>query len=421
MAWIGRVDLPGHTQSPCHDPAPGFTSMPHSLHGVCRSLIRLVVWCLLGIVSQGVSLAQDAGHVTFRFGGPRHGREATEQVTISCDAISHHVFDRLLRDYVDARGMVCYSAWRATPRDVDRLCGYLLSLSHVDPNLPSQREAVMAYFINAYNALTLWGILHEYPVASIQRIDGKRTTFAIFDDVQLWSGDAYHSLNGIENDVLRPMGDFRIHFALVCAAKGCPRLRHRAYTAEQLHWQLDDNAREFFADSARFRITRFTGTVHLSPILKWYRDDFGETDCDLVRTVFRYLPPDDQAWLAAHPHWTMKYLGYNWALNDRCPTVGVALASAPYKMWSKLSPKVESLKNIGGIMRGRPTADACSAAAPSEMMGEPLMMDEQPAFDQPPPLDQPPPPLGPTPAAIESADPELLLGPPTEIGSVIIE
>ncbi|MEO8269711.1 MAG: DUF547 domain-containing protein [Aureliella sp.] len=72
----------------------------------------------------------------------------------------------------------------------------------------------------------------RHTVASIQRIDGKRTTFAIFDELQLWDGINFVSLNGIENDVLRPMGDPRIHFALVCAARGCPRLQNRAYTAD---------------------------------------------------------------------------------------------------------------------------------------------------------------------------------------------
>ena len=94
------------------------------------------------------------------------------------------------------------------------------------------------------------------PVASIQQIDGKRTQFAIFDDLQFWAGDQYLSLNGIENDILRPLGDPRIHFALVCAAKGCPRLRNRAYTADQLHFQLEDNAREFFSDRNRFHISK---------------------------------------------------------------------------------------------------------------------------------------------------------------------
>ena len=314
------------------------------------------------IVSGETSWAGD----TLRFGGPAVSADDSAEKSVSFDQISHAAFDVMLQHYVDCDGQVCYSEWQDSGCDVNRLSAYITSLSQVDPSLPSSHEAMMSYYINAYNAMTIWGILREYPVASIQRIDGKRTQFAIFDDLQFWAGDRYLSLNGIENDVLRPLGDPRIHFALVCAAKGCPRLRNRAFSAEQLHWQLDDNAREFFADRNRSHLSKLTRTVKMSPILKWYRDDFGQTDHQVVQTVFQYLPAEDRQWLSCHPGWKFEYLGYNWALNDQCPTLRVALAAAPYKEWSKLSPRVEPLKKklMGGSTASAGVAECGCAELP---------------------------------------------------------
>ncbi|WP_442508029.1 DUF547 domain-containing protein [Novipirellula sp. SH528] len=299
-------------------------------------------WLILaGAISLMLSPQAD-GQSPLRFGGP--GFISPSQ--ISFDEVSHESFDFLLGRYVDANGMVCYSQWQQYNSDVRKLESYLQSLTQVDPALPARHEAKMAYYINAYNAMTIWGILQEYPVASIQRIDGKRTSFAIFDDLKLWDGESYLSLNGIENDVLRPMKDPRIHFALVCAARGCPRLRNRAYNAEKLHWQLDDNAREFFSSYSRFHVSRAMRTVHMSPILDWYRDDFGQTDHEVVTTVFPYLPVRDQQWLTQHHDWRFKYLGYDWSLNAQCPTAGVRISAIPYRAYSIISPKLRPLKSM---------------------------------------------------------------------------
>lgn len=305
--------------------------------------------------------AGESSGTVLRFGSPTNVVDAADPM-IGLDEISHTTFDNLLQRYVDDDGLVCYSQWQDSCCDESRLQAYIHSLTKFDPSIPSSNEAMMAFYINAYNALTIWGVLHEYPVASIQQIDGKRTQFAIFDDLQFWAGHQYLSLNGIENDILRPLGDPRIHFALVCAAKGCPRLRNRAYTAEQLHFQLEDNAREFFSDRNRFHISKRTRTVKMSPILKWYRDDFGQTDYDVVKTVFPFLPAEDRQWLSCHPGWKFEYLGYNWAINDQCPTIGIALAAGPYKMWSKMSPRIEPFKEKLTRSRSRSASNGCTCA-----------------------------------------------------------
>ncbi len=324
------------------------------------------------ILASGFQSSGQGGDV-LRFG------EASQNGQWSYEEISHAPLNTLLQKYVDCKGMVCYRQWRENCSDTHQLEAYLQSLTQIDPALPSREEAKTAYYINAYNAMTLWGIMHEYPVTSIQRIDGKRTTFAIFDDLKFWDGNTFVSLNGIENDVLRPKGDPRIHFALVCAAKGCPRLRNQAYEAGSLHWQLDDNAREFFSDQSRFHVSELTNTVHMSPILDWYREDFGETDHQVVTTVFAYLPKQSQQWLSQHCDWKFRYLGYDWSLNDQCPTVSVKLSAIPYRTYSKFSPMVKSFKSMLPVSKppSEVACDGCDIIAPQEllpMIQEPLPM-----------------------------------------------
>ncbi len=353
---------------------------------MCTRLTRpFTLAFVLGLILPLLSAGEraEAGCV-MKFGGP------DKSVPLrSFDEIDHTELDTLLRHYVDDRGRVCYGDWAEHRGDVHRLQAYLFGLTQVDPSRASSSQAAMAYYINAYNALTLWGILDNYPVVSIQNLDGEKSRYAVFDDLQLWVGDRFLSLNGIENDALRPMGDPRIHFALVCAARGCPRLRNEAYRAEYIDGQLNDNAVEFFSDRNRFQISRLTAKVKISPILKWYREDFGHTDDQVIATVFRFLPREDQCWLAAHAGWKLAYLGYDWGLNDGCPAAKVAVGRMPYRAYSKISPLIAPLM---------PSADERSnAAAPTPastpmQRSQPPMQRSQPA---PLPRSEPPAPLPP--------------------------
>lgn len=299
------------------------------------SISALHLACLLIVIFAARTV--EAGCV-MRIGEPNESADS-----ISIDQINHSEFDALLKRYVDEHGQVCYSRWKANGGDVDRLTNYLFQLGRVDPSATASRESKLAYYINAYNAVALWGILDCYPVPSIQSLDGKKSPYDIFEDLRLWTGDGYLSLNGIENDVLRPMRDPRIHFTLVCAARGCPRLRNEAYAAGQIDWQLTDDAKEFFSRRQRFHISKLTGTVKISPILKWYREDFGRYDREVIAAVYPFLPERDRRWLATHSRWKLNYLGYDWGLNDRCPTLSVSLGRIPHSLYAQVSPLIAPL------------------------------------------------------------------------------
>ena len=158
--------------------------------------------------------------------------------------VDHSAWDRLLRRHVSG-GMVDYDAFARPPE----FARYLASLDRVDPaTLP--RAERLAFWINAYNAFTIQLINRHGERRSIRNIN---RTLGVIPGSGPWSermvhvGGKVYTLDDVEQRIIRPeFGEPRIHFALVCAAKGCPPLRSEAYTGARLEAQLDDQARIFF-------------------------------------------------------------------------------------------------------------------------------------------------------------------------------
>lgn len=236
---------------------------------------------------------------------------------VSFDQIDHSVWDALLARHVDERGQVTYGAWKQSGSDVQQLNAYLKTLSAADPGIRSSREATLAFWINAYNAVTVQGILREYPTDSIRNHTAKLFGYNIWDDLQLIVGGKRYSLNQIEHEVLRKMGEPRIHFAIVCASIGCPRLLNQAYTSERLDSQLQINTNDFFANAQNFRFDQASNTIYLSSILDWFGEDFGADRATQLRRIAPWLPSEPAKASAATGRANVSYLSYDWSLNGR--------------------------------------------------------------------------------------------------------
>ena len=232
--------------------------------------------------------------------------------------VSHRVWDELLRRYVDADGLVDYASWKQSPEDVQRLDEYLAALSRVDEARGATMSQRLAFWINAYNAVTVRGILREYPTTSIQNHVARVWGYNIWRDLKLIVGDRRYSLGQMEHSMLRTLNEPRIHFAIVCASRGCPRLLDEAYTVERLDEQLQQNTLAFFADPTKCRVERSRNELHLSPILRWYAADFGQSQSDVLQRIADWLPEDAQA-VARSNGLRVVYLDYDWTLNEQAP------------------------------------------------------------------------------------------------------
>lgn len=194
------------------------------------------------------------------------------------DAFRHDAWDALLRQNVvrlrdgQATG-VDYAGMGA---DQQRLSGYLDAVSAVtqaqfDAWLPNEQ---LAFLINAYNAWTVQLVLTAYPgiesirdLGSLLKSPWRKKFIPLLGRTR--------SLDDIEHTMIRGSGRYhepRIHFAVNCASIGCPALRAEAFRGDRLGAQLENQTRLFLSD--RSRNGRVGDTLRVSPIFKWYREDF---------------------------------------------------------------------------------------------------------------------------------------------------
>jgi hypothetical protein len=279
-------------------------------------LLKVLGW------SGGAMAAITVGVLIVHWNRPKVviGGPAADVPRLALDQVDHGAFDLLLGNYVDDRGLVAYRRWKASSDDMRSLDEYLASLGAVDLHAPASRSAQLAYWINAYNALTIKGILREYPTSSIRKHTAIVGAYNMWRDLLLPIDDREYSLDDIEHDFLRgQLREPRIHFALVCAAKGCPPLRNRAFNATDLDDQLADNALRFFAQPTSFRADAGQRTIYISELFDWYGGDFAATPVEQIRLLRPYFPAKDTLSWIDEPNLTIKYLDYDWALNDQEP------------------------------------------------------------------------------------------------------
>ncbi len=245
------------------------------------------------------------------------GQRVAAANLVSMDQIDHASWDQLLQKYVNERGQVNYRGWQASGDDLVALDNYLNTLSRASTGVVAERESVLAFWINAYNAVTVKGILREYPTSSIRNHTAKLVGYNIWKDLILLVGNSGRSLDDIEHQILRPLGEPRIHFAIVCASHSCPRLLNRAYTKENLENLLALNTRAFFADPENFRYDAAKRQFQMSSILKWFGEDFGEDQAAQLNSIAAWLPKREATQAALNNSVRVSWLKYDWSLNDQ--------------------------------------------------------------------------------------------------------
>ncbi|MBI1747529.1 MAG: DUF547 domain-containing protein [Acidobacteria bacterium] len=243
-------------------------------------------------------------------------------------------YARVLKTYVNDQGLVNYKEMKAHSQTLDAFVHALGKLDSKAYDAWTGPEKI-AFWINAYNALTLEAIIRHYPIhASVIRSvvfpkNSIRQIPGVWDKRDWLVMGRHVSLDDIEHETLRKQfHEPRIHMALVCASIGCPPLRNELYTGAQLDDQLDDQARRLLTNPQKFRIDRDLGRVYISPLFKWFGEDFvktygtgekffghGQTERAVLNFVSRYLEARDRDYLAAGKY-RVEYLDYDWSLNE---------------------------------------------------------------------------------------------------------
>jgi len=180
-------------------------------------------------------------------------------------------------------------------------------LNKTNPKKLKNKNEKLAFFINAYNILAIKVVLDHWPMESI------KDAGSLFSSV--WKKNAGKinnkpvSLDMIEHDILRKMGEPRIHMAVVCASVSCPDLRNEPFISKELSEQLDDQTRLFLANPKKGLAVK-GNDVHVSRIFDWFEHDFD--DVGGLKKFFASYRND------LPKKYSLKAdLPYNWNLNSR--------------------------------------------------------------------------------------------------------
>ncbi|HEX9971001.1 MAG TPA: DUF547 domain-containing protein [bacterium] len=247
----------------------------------------------------------------------------------------HGIFDQILQKYVKD-GLVDYQSLKKNQND---LTAYLNQLEQVKPDEFQQwsKAEQKAFWINAYNAITIEGILRNYPIQwdgmiararfpqnSIRQIGG------FWDKVFVKIMGKDLTLNDIEHKILRKeFDDPRIHFAIVCASIGCPILESRAFFADNLEHRLEQSTRNFITNPEKVRLGQKENVLFLSAIFDWYKEDFSvsveklkrfenysQAEQGIIEFVINYFPEVEQNYIVRNQP-KIKYFDYDWSLNEQ--------------------------------------------------------------------------------------------------------
>ncbi|MBD3345149.1 MAG: DUF547 domain-containing protein [Chitinivibrionales bacterium] len=306
-ALAGKTEIQKSEQSKAHPPAVKKT--PH------WKLLFYAVPALILMLFAGITLAEPSvvrGPVKWLvslFGPPDVTMKEAYAPKPQGPSFDHSLFDSLLQVHVDKKGLVDYQALAQQPEPLRR---YIRQIGEAPFDAMGRNEK-LALLINAYNAFTLQLILEYLPLESIRDIPQDKR----WKDQRWRIGSHTWSLDQIEHEQIRPkFKEPRIHFALVCAAIGCPILRQEAYRASRIDDQLEAQAVYTHNHPRWFRYPSDDESVFLTKLYQWYEGDFEQIAGSALQYAARYSRKLKQS-LKKGKTPDIQWLEYDWRLNSR--------------------------------------------------------------------------------------------------------
>lgn len=209
---------------------------------------------------------------------------------LSTVVVSHEEWQAILSKYVitntEKINLVDYPQLKKD--GLEKLKKYIDNMSTISVDSLSRNEQ-LAYWINLYNALTVYTVAQYYPIGSIQEIDISPGLFNMgpWGATLITIADTPLSLDEIDNRIVRPIwNDPRTHYALNNASIGAANLRRQAFSGASIDKQLNEAAAEFINSPRGAQLIE--GKLIISKIYDWYRDDFGGTDKDVIEHLKQF-------------------------------------------------------------------------------------------------------------------------------------
>lgn len=243
---------------------------------------------------------------------------ATTNAAASSHASEGYIplYQSLLNEYTEATDTIVqtrvnYRGLRKDPR-WKQLIG---QVGKTNPKQLQTQEQRLAYWVNVYNIFAIDLIVDNYPIDGIKDIGSFFTPVWNVPAGKI-SGRSY-TLEEVEHKILRPMGDPRIHAAIVCASVSCPPLARTAFEAATLDAQLDAILRAFLGNPKKgLLLDRAKSALHVSKIFDWFESDF-EPHGGVPHFLLPHITADDAEWIRQQGgDLDLRYLHYDWNLNE---------------------------------------------------------------------------------------------------------
>jgi hypothetical protein len=266
------------------------------------------------------------GLLTVKALGLRSVSVDAEPFVLPAEGFDYAWWDGALGRWAHDEG-IDYDAVRSEERDLRR---FVATLGTTGPHSAPERFATeperLAYYLNAYNALVIFAVVDNWPIASVHDVRGwldPRAGFGFFYGLRFPLDGEAINLYELENGVIRAFLDARIHAALNCASKSCPAIAPHAFEPAVLDQQLDEVARSFCSTPPHIRIDEDAHEIHLSAIFDWYRADFEEharrlgRPATLLDFVGAFATPETALALdrARSAEFEVVFEPYDWSLN----------------------------------------------------------------------------------------------------------
>jgi len=220
----------------------------------------------------------------------------------------NYAWSRVLRKHVDKQGRVNFKAVAERPRFLEQYVDYISRVNSKNtPDAFANDNVKLAYYLNSYNALSMYNVIDSGIPESLSGL--KKAKFFYFKKFKI--GEEYMSLYTYENEFIRKMGDERVHFALNCMSRGCPRLPRKPFSSRRLNKELEREAWRFFNEDRNVKVNHEEKTVYLSEILDFFPEDFLKKAPSLIAYANQYrkkskkLPED----------YEVDFIDYDWTIN----------------------------------------------------------------------------------------------------------
>ena len=216
---------------------------------------------------------------------------------------------RVLNEFVNEKGEVSFVKLSQKRGDLDDYVAYIAKVGpKTKPAQFSDPATLLAHYLNSYNALSMYNILDSEIPDSLSGL--KKVKFFYFKKFTI-DGEEM-SLYAYENDVIRKIGEERVHFALNCMSKGCPRLPRVPFTAKNLEQELNQQAKFFFSEERNVRVDESEKKVYLSEILDFFPEDFLKKAPSLIAYANRHRSQAKKLPVT----FEVDFVSYDWQVNN---------------------------------------------------------------------------------------------------------